>query len=115
MRYDMQALKKIGDLEDSLREKLGEVYGCDPDDLPIDFDLSDIYGASSDSRVELLVWFLLCLCLCLSLTSLSREQTAALQEAPGDLTALIHETCEQLDLISEESKAAEKKKTPTSP
>jgi hypothetical protein len=57
MRYDMQALKKIGDLEDSLREKLGEVYGCDPDDLPIDFDLSDIYGASSDSRVELLVWF----------------------------------------------------------
>jgi hypothetical protein len=55
MRYDMQALKKIGDLEDSLREKLGEIYSCDPDDLPIDFDLSDIYGASRETRVELLV------------------------------------------------------------
>ena len=51
----MQALKKIGDLEDSLREKLGEIYGCDPDDLPVDFDLSDVYGAPSETRVELLV------------------------------------------------------------
>lgn len=51
----MQALKKIGDLEDSLRERLGEIYNCDPDELPIDFDLSDIYGAPSGDRIELLV------------------------------------------------------------
>ncbi len=54
----MQALKAIGDLEDALRVKVGEAYGCDPDEIPIDFDLSDIYAAPSENRVELLVRFI---------------------------------------------------------
>lgn len=57
MRYDMQALKKIGEIEDSLRERLGTIYNCDPDEIPVDFDLNDIYGAPVELRVELLVCF----------------------------------------------------------
>eukprot|EP00604_Paraphysomonas_vestita_P001984 CAMPEP_0174821746 /NCGR_PEP_ID=MMETSP1107-20130205/9241_1 /TAXON_ID=36770 /ORGANISM="Paraphysomonas vestita, Strain GFlagA" /LENGTH=94 /DNA_ID=CAMNT_0016039089 /DNA_START=132 /DNA_END=416 /DNA_ORIENTATION=- len=90
MRYDMHALKKIGEIEDSLRERLGEIYSCDPDDLPIDFDLNDIYGAPSEERVELL--------------------TEALRSVPADLSGTIQEICVQLETIAEESKTAEKKK-----
>ena len=53
----MQALKKIGEIEDNLRERIGVIYGCDPDEIPIDFDLNDIYGAIPEERVGLLVRF----------------------------------------------------------
>lgn len=55
MRYNMGSLKKIGELEDRLRQKLGDLIACDPDDLPVDFDLNEIYQAPSKDRVQLLV------------------------------------------------------------
>jgi hypothetical protein len=55
MKYDMSALKKIGEFEDALREKLGAVFSCDPDELPIDLDLNDIYAMPSEERKGALV------------------------------------------------------------
>lgn len=55
MKYDMSALKKIGEYEDTLREKLGIVFSCDPDELPIDLDLNDIYAMEPEDRKGALV------------------------------------------------------------
>lgn len=55
MKYDMSALKKIGELEDALREKLGVVFNCDPDELPVDLDLNEIYALNPAERKDALV------------------------------------------------------------
>jgi hypothetical protein len=55
MKYDMGALKKIGEYEDALREKLGVVFKCDPDELPIDLDLNEIYALEPQDRQGALV------------------------------------------------------------
>lgn len=55
MKYDMGALKKIGEFEDALRQKLGVVFSCDPDELPIDLDLNEIYALEPGERKGALV------------------------------------------------------------
>ena len=55
MKYDMSALKKIGEFEDTLREKLGAVFNCDPDELPVDLDLNEIYALEPAERKGALV------------------------------------------------------------
>ena len=55
MKYDMGALKKIGEYEDALREKLGAVFKCDPDELPIDLDLNEIFALDPADRSAALV------------------------------------------------------------
>ena len=55
MKYDMSALKRIGEFEDALREKLGVVFDCDPDELPVDLDLNDIIALEPNQRKGALV------------------------------------------------------------
>lgn len=76
MKYDMGALKKIGEYEDALREKLGVVFKCDPDELPIDLDLNEIYALEPQDRQGAL--------------------TELLRTAEGDHSALITETIEKM-------------------
>lgn len=76
MKYDMSALKKIGEFEDALREKLGEIFNCDPDELPIDLDLNEIHALNPSDRHAALV--------------------NLLKSAEGDHTDLINQTIEQL-------------------
>jgi hypothetical protein len=54
-RYDMHALRKIQKIEDDFRSKLSLVYGCDPDDIPIELDTLSIYNAEVSQRRSLLV------------------------------------------------------------
>jgi hypothetical protein len=55
MRYDMQLLKRVGEIEDSFRQKLGAMLNCDPDELPVDFDLSEVQSAGGEEGKQMLV------------------------------------------------------------
>lgn len=79
MKYDMGTLKRIGEYEDALREKLGVIFKCDPDELPIDLDLNDIIALDPAERKDAL--------------------TEILKTAEGDVSALIDETIDQLNSI----------------
>ena len=55
MRYDMHVLKRIGEIEDSFRETIGRMLNCDPDELPVDFDLGEVHGAGPEEGRKILV------------------------------------------------------------
>lgn len=55
MRYDMHVLKRVGEIEDSFREKLGLMLNCDPDELPVDFDLTEVQSAGLEEGRNILV------------------------------------------------------------
>jgi len=55
MKYNMQTIRRIKDIEDAKREALGPIYNCDPDELPFDFDLLDIFEEQPENRREILV------------------------------------------------------------
>jgi hypothetical protein len=55
MKYNMAVIKLLGELEDSVRVKLGEIYTCDPDEIPVDFDINKIYECRESGRREMLV------------------------------------------------------------
>ena len=58
MRYNMNSLRRLQAIEDEYREKLGLMYGCDGEDIPIEFDLSDLLEKNADERLEALVLLL---------------------------------------------------------
>jgi hypothetical protein len=51
----MGALRALQKLESEFLGKLGEVYGCDEDDVPIELDLLHIYNLDEDKRPAALV------------------------------------------------------------
>ena len=55
MRYDMHALKRIGEIEDNFRQRLGPMMNCDPDELPVDIDLSEVHHAGPSGGRDILV------------------------------------------------------------
>ena len=55
MKYNMHTLRAIQEMEDKARISLAPIYGCEPDEIPVDFDLLDIYQAKPESRRDILV------------------------------------------------------------
>jgi len=49
-RYDMHALHAIQRVEEKLQVSLGEIYGCDPDDLPCEIDSLEIFNQPVEAR-----------------------------------------------------------------
>ena len=54
-RYDIHALKKINAIEDEFRMELSKMYSCDPDDVPINLDILELYNQDLAQRKATIV------------------------------------------------------------
>ncbi len=54
-KYDMHALRILQKLETELLHELGELYGCDEDDVNVELDLLAVYNADESDRKRRLV------------------------------------------------------------
>lgn len=78
-RYDMHALHAIQRVEEKLQAALGDIYGCDPDDLPCEIDTLEIFNQPAAVRREMIM--------------------KVLSGAPKDVTACVNVFLDELQAL----------------